>query len=685
MPNDTVPNTTLPGGAVDIQNVLSEATAQLGSTPVAPSASITNASVAVTPQPVTETEALTPVDLTADSPSNLDITETVVDITPSTPPPSGVGAAPSAATAQNQTSVRGMTSLADALYAKGIIDDQALKSVKFESVTNGTPHEQIIIKKGLATEEQVQSVRAEMFGIGFVDLSSVSIKIELLNKVPQESAQQNMAIAYDESSNRVKVAMIDPLDLQKVKFIESMIGKPVDAYYATRSAIQRVIDTKYGAQIGQEVDEALEDVGVLDLSRSFDVQDIAGQGFDNAPVAKIVNMILDYAVKHHASDVHIEPREGKISVRYRIHGILSEKLTLPNKLGPSVVSRIKILADMKIDEHRIPQDNRFQVRTGDRVVDLRVSVMPAIYGEKVVMRLLEKGADVLSLEETGLRGPAYKSYKEGLAKTQGILLITGPTGSGKTQTLASSLSILNTQEVNILTVEDPVEIRVDGVTQVQVNPEVGLTFSSALRAFLRQDPDIIMVGEIRDAETADLAVQAALTGHLVLATLHTNSAPGALPRLLDMGVQPFLLSSTINVIMAQRLVRKLCDECKREVDATAEEMQLLHQALDPLQGLDLKSSSGKMLHFDSATSKVKLYQPVGCPKCADSGYQGRVGIFEAMTVTEKIGKMIVGHQSANEIAAQAQQDGMITMVQDGYIKALDGVTTISEVLRVQNV
>ncbi|MCA9379103.1 type II/IV secretion system protein, partial [Candidatus Dojkabacteria bacterium] len=466
---------------------------------------------------------------------------------------------------------------------------------------------------------------------------------------------------------------------------ESMIGKPVEAYYATRSAIQRAIDTKYAAQIGEEVDEAMEDVGVLNLNSSFAVQDIAGQGLDNAPVAKIVNMILDYAIKHHSSDVHIEPREGKISVRYRIHGILSEKLTLPNKLGPSIVSRIKILANMKIDEHRIPQDNRFQVRSGERLVDLRVSVMPAIYGEKVVMRLLEKGADVLSLEQTGLRGPAYKSYKDGLAKTQGILLITGPTGSGKTQTLASSLAILNTQEVNILTVEDPVEIRVDGVTQVQVNPEVGLTFASALRAFLRQDPDIIMVGEIRDAETADLAVQAALTGHLVLATLHTNSAAGALPRLLDMGVQPFLLSSTINVIVAQRLVRRLCDDCKQPVESTEEEMRVLHESLDPLHGLDLKESSGEMLHFDSNTTKVKLYKPVGCPKCADSGYQGRIGIFELMTVTEKIGKMIMGHQSAAEISAQAQQDGMLTMVQDGYIKALDGMTTISEVLRVQNV
>lgn len=593
--------------------------------------------------------------------------------------------AQSTAPSSASNSVRGITNIMDALYAKGLIDDETLRRVKFESVTTGLPYEQIIVSKNIVDEEKLQRTRAEMFGIGYIDLNSISIPSEILTRIPMDMARANNVVAFEETANRVKVAMLDPLDLQRVSFLESYLKKKVDAYYSTNQAIQRIIDTKYGTQINDEVTEALEDVGVLDISRQGATSDLNEAEINSAPVAKIVNMILDYAIKHHASDVHIEPREGKVAVRYRIHGILAEKLTLPNTLAPSVISRIKILANMKIDEHRIPQDNRFQVKSDGNAVDIRVSVMPAIYGEKVVMRLLEKGGGVISLEGTGLRGPAFKTYRESLDKTQGIILITGPTGSGKTQTLASSLAILNDQEVNILTIEDPVEIRIDGITQVQVNPEVGLTFASAMRAFLRQDPDIIMVGEIRDAETANLAVQAALTGHLVLATLHTNSAAGALPRLLDMGIQPFLLSSTINVIVAQRLVRRLCDECKQAVDPTPQAMEMLHKVLDPLHGFDIKlDSAGQKIHFDSQTEQVKLYKPVGCPKCGDSGYLGRVGIFECMRSSEKIGQMVVGQVPASDIEKQAIAEGMITMVQDGMMKAIQGVTTLEEVLRVQN-
>jgi type IV pilus assembly protein PilB len=612
----------------------------------------------------------------------------IVSLSGGTPPVVRVPvAAPTLPQPATKVSVKGMTNITDALYTKGLIDEQALRNIKFEAITSNRSPEQIIVAKNIVTEQVIQETKSEMYGIGFVDLSNITVDVQVLNKVPKEIASRNMAIAFEENANRIKVAMVDPLDLQKVKFLEGVLNKKVDAYFSTATEIQRIVDTKYGAQIGKEVSQALEDVGVLDLgSNTGQATDVTAADIDSAPVAKIVNLILDYAIKHGASDVHIEPREGKISVRYRVHGILAEKLTIPPRLGPSVVSRIKILCNMKIDEHRVPQDNRFQVKSGEKTVDIRVSVMPNLYGEKIVMRIQDKVNNVIDLEKTGLRGPGFKLYRNALEKTQGIILITGPTGSGKTLTLASSLAILNKQEVNIVTVEDPVEIRIDGVTQVQVNPEVGLTFSTALRSFLRQDPDVIMVGEIRDSETAELAIQAALVGRLVLATLHTNSAAGALPRLLDMGAQPFLLASTINVIMAQRLVRKLCDDCKQPYEASQEVIELIHRTLDGLKGFDLFTSpKAEKIHFDSDTKKVMLYKAVGCPKCGETGYAGRTGIFEAMTVSEKIGQMVMSHLSANEIQRQAVAEGMITMVQDGYMKALEGLTTIEEVLRVQNV
>ncbi len=583
-------------------------------------------------------------------------------------------------------SVRGMTNVVDALFTKGLIDQATLKSIKFESLSNNKSLEQVIHEKGILTDNQVQETKAEMYGFSFIDLDQIDISQQVLTKIDQSMARKNMVVVFEELDNSFKLAMIDPLDLQKVKFLESILGKQVEAYFASPSTIQRVIDTRYGAQITEEVSEALEDVGILDItSTGTKVEDISSQDLNKAPVSKIVNMIVDYAIKHDASDAHIEPRENKVAVRYRVHGILSEKLTLPPRLAPSVISRIKILSNLKIDEHRVPQDGRFQVKSGDIMVDIRVSVMPSVYGEKVVMRFLERDTGVIGLSKTGLRGPAFKRYSNALKKTQGIILISGPTGSGKTVTLASSLAILNRQEVNIVTVEDPVEIRIDGITQVQVNQDVGLNFATALRSFLRQDPDIIMVGEIRDKETAELAVQAALTGHLVLATIHTNSAAGALPRLLDMDIQPFLLASTIEIVGAQRLVRELCDECKEEYEADNETLKMLHETLDGLRGFELNhDESGEKIHFDSSTEKVKLYKAVGCPQCSNTGYSARIGIFEVMPMSDQIGRMIMKHQSANEINDQAIAEGMITMVQDGFMKALEGITSIEEVLRVQS-
>lgn len=593
-------------------------------------------------------------------------------------------------TVNNKLSVRGMTSLIDALYTKGLIDQNTLKSIKFEALTNNQPAQVVLANRNLVSATQMQQIKSEMYGIAYIDLSAISINSDVLNKLNKETAARNMAVVFEETNNRFKVAMEDPLDLQRVKFLESILGKRVDAYYAAPDAVKSIVDTRYGAQIGNVVDRALEDIGVVDINdAATKTGELDSSSIEGAPVAKIVNMILDYAVKHEASDIHIEPRENRLAVRFRIHGLLSEKLTLPTALANSIVARIKILSNMRIDEHRSPQDNRFQVKSGEQSIDIRVSTMPTIYGEKIVMRILAKEKGILPIPELGMRGPTFKAFKTALSKTQGIILVTGPTGSGKTVTLASSIAVLNTQEVNIVTLEDPVEIRINGITQVQVNADVGLTFATGLRAFLRQDPDIIMVGEIRDSETANLAVQAALVGRLVLATLHTNSAAGSLPRLLDIGVEPYLLSSTINAVCGQRLVRKLCDSCKQTYEASPEIVDMLHKELDGLHGFELKpvSKEGALpgVKFDSTTKKINLYKPVGCPKCGGEGYTGRLGIFEVMTVSEKIGRMLMQSVSAQEIQRQAVAEGMITMAQDGFMKALEGATTIEEVLRVQSI
>ncbi len=590
----------------------------------------------------------------------------------------------------NQTptnkNIRGLSSLLDALLVKNRINQDDYNLIKLESVNKSVSSDQILKDKAIVTSDEIAKLYSEMKGIGFIDLSSIAINIETLHKLEKDAAKNSMAIVFEELPTRFKVAMRDPLDLQRIKYLEAILGKKIEVYYASEDDINSIIESKYGAQITKDVDEALEQVSgdkLLDIN-ALQENEITSDP-QNAPIIRIVNMILDYGIKNKASDVHIESREAKVTVRFRIRGILSEKLTIPKKLLPAVVSRIKILSNLKIDEHRVPQDGRFQVKLGDLIVDIRVSIMPNIYGEKIVMRLLSKTESVLKLEELGMRGTNYSRMKEALKKTQGIIIVSGPTGSGKTQTLASSLKILNTPEVNIMTLEDPVEIRIEGVTQVQVNPEVGLTFASGLRSFLRQDPDIIMVGEVRDSETAGLAVQSALVGRLVLTTLHTNSAAGSFIRLLDMGIEPFLLSSTVDLIVGQRLVRVLCDNCKETAEATPEEMQELHNELDILNSFDIFNPDQTIkAHFDRSSSKVTLYKPHGCPKCNDTGYMSRTGIFEALKMSESIARAVVQKKTIKEIQDLAISEGMITMVQDGYIKALEGITTLEEVIRVKN-
>lgn len=586
----------------------------------------------------------------------------------------------------NNTSVRGLSNILDAVLAKGLINPDQYNAIKFESVNTNKSPEDILKAQNIMTGIDIAKTLAEMQGIEYVAVDELDIPIDTLNKLTAEIAKNSLAVVFEETPAYFKVAMKDAFDLQKIKFLESILRKKVQSFYSSEDEILRVIDTKYGAQIGKEVDEALADVGddtLLDLGSSFQDNEI-GQDLDKAPIIKIVNMIMDYGLKNKASDIHIEPREKKISVRFRVRGILSEKLTIPRKLLNPLISRIKILSDLKIDEHRVPQDGRFQVKSGGNIADVRVSIMPSIYGEKIVMRLLQKSQTVFSLEQVGIRGLSLARLKDALKRTQGIILVTGPTGSGKTQTLASCLKILNTPEVNIVTLEDPVEIRVDGVNQVQVNPEVGLTFASGLRSFLRQDPDVILVGEIRDGETAALSVQAALVGRLVLSTIHTNSAAGAFIRMIDMGVEPFLLISTVNIVIAQRLVRTLC-ECSEPYQASPEILSKMHEELDVLNGFNIYDENHKLkLHFDKNTTSVTLHKAKGCPKCNNTGYIGRTGIFEALKMSETISKLIMNNASINEINEQAIKEGMLSMIQDGFIKTLEGITTVEEVLRVRN-
>jgi len=415
------------------------------------------------------------------------------------------------------------------------------------------------------------------------------------------------------------------------------------------------------------VTEALKDSATYSPTKKLNLTNVVGAGvIREAPISKIVSTVLEFAMKARASDIHIEPMEEKTRVRYRIDGIMYEKLVLPKNVHDSVISRIKILSHMKIDEKRVPQDGRFNFVAGDEEVDLRVSSLPTTYGEKIVMRLLKKAKKVPDLPELGLRGQALTSLQTSIRVPHGIILVTGPTGSGKTTTLYSVIDKINMPKVNIMTLEDPVEYQMTGITQTQVNPQAGLTFASGLRSFLRQDPDVIMVGEIRDTETAELAIQASLTGHLVFSTLHTNSAAGALPRLLDMKAEPFLLASSMTCVVGQRVVRKICPHCREAYTPPVEIQEDIKKILGPL----LKSQT------------IELYKGKKCQECNGTGYSGRIGIFEVLTVSEKIGRLILERAPSSKIETQAREDGMITMKQDGYLKVVEGATSLEEVLRV---
>jgi type IV pilus assembly protein PilB len=561
--------------------------------------------------------------------------------------------------------------LVDILVAQGALDENRANQVKRIEIQTGKGQEEILTSKNLVSEEALAKAKATLYNIDYIDLSNVPSSPEALAVLPQEVAEKFKVIpvSIDRKAKQLVLAMADPLNLTAIEFIEQQTGLNVKPKAAAPSKIEAALSAQYTDSLAQEVTEALKEVAPE--KEKVKTLDATKGGFiKEEKIAEIVRYILEFAVRARASDVHIEPQERTTRVRYRIDGILQEKLTIPRDLHDALVSRIKILSGLKIDEKRIPQDGRFNFKAAEEEVDLRVSSLPTAWGEKIVMRLLKKTGGIPDLPELGLGGRALKNLEDAILRPHGIILICGPTGSGKTTTLYSIIQRLNTPKVNIMTLEDPIEYKIPGVNQVQVNPAAGLTFASGLRSFLRQDPNIILVGEIRDQETTDLAIQASLTGHLVFSTLHTNDASGALPRLLDMGAEPYLLASSITTIVAQRVVRKIHEDCK------------VSYTPDPKIIEEMKKVLGNLWPVSVNQENVKLYKGTGDAEDGNTGYYGRIGIFEVLPVTEKISRLILERRAASEIEKQAKEEGMVTLKQDGYLKVLRGITTIDEVLRV---
>ncbi len=540
----------------------------------------------------------------------------------------------------------------------------------------------VLISARIIDEESAIKAKAEFLSVPYINLKEKVIASDILNEIPEKAALFYKMTPFEKVGGTIKVAMIDPNNIDAMdalKFISIKRNIKTKAYLVSRSGFGFAM--KQYKTFGEELKNVLENVNQQIIvnedkqKKEDDIEKIAEQ----APVSKVVDIIISNAVEGKASDIHIESEESELRVRYRLDGILHNSLVLPKKISMAVISRIKILSNLKIDETRKPQDGRFRfVFSGsggmERGVDLRVSTFPTVNGEKVVMRILDTSSDIGSLESLGIHKKGLKIVQENIKKPFGIILVTGPTGSGKSTTLYAMLKILNKEGVNIVTLEDPVEYFMAGINQSQIKAEIGYTFASGLRSILRQDPDIIMVGEIRDKETAELATHAALTGHLVLSTLHTNNAAGVIPRLIDMGIEPFLIVSSLNIAIGQRLVRRICKECIKEVEPSEEIKKIIQKELDEIpdiQKVDLDLENG-----------IKLFCGEGCKKCKQSGFSGRVGVYEVFKMTSDIEAIISSKVTETEIIKEAEKQGMITMKQDAMMKALKGLTTMEEVLRI---
>jgi type IV pilus assembly protein PilB len=569
------------------------------------------------------------------------------------------------------------------LIDAGLITKEQFEKVLDRAKKKNQEVEDILVTEKILSPEQLIKMKAYLLGIPFVNLEEEIIPPEILKIIPEPIARSHNIVAFRKKNNDLEVAMLDPDDLRTIEFIKKTSNLKILPRLTTPEGIKNVL-RQYQKTLEVEFGEIIKKDA--DILRPISEETPVEEGreklvkiAEELPVIRIVDTLLKHAILQRASDIHIEPREKEVIIRYRIDGILRDVMILPKNVDQGIVARIKVLANLKLDEHRLPQDGRFKIETETYRYSVRVSILPILDGEKVVMRLLPETTKAISLESLGLRGEMLERTQHYLRKPIGMILVTGPTGSGKTTTLYSMMEILNNPGVNISTIEDPVEYRMPRINQTQVNPKIGLTFAAGLRALVRQDPDIIMVGEIRDNETASLAINAALTGHLVLSTLHTNTAAGAIPRLIDMKIEPFLISSTLNLILAQRLVRRLCDE-KIKYTLKESEIRNISQYCDLDKILKILVEE-KIIKEKTSWKDIVFYRPKPTNKCPD-GYSGRIGLFEVLAVTETIKELIVKRATADEIQEQAIKEGMITMVEDGFIKAAQGITSIEEVLRV---
>ncbi len=540
----------------------------------------------------------------------------------------------------------------------------------------------ILVSENLIGQEELIKLEAYILGIPFVNLEEERIESEVLKIIPEPIARSNNIVAFRKKGEDLEVAMLDPEDLRTIEFIKKTANLKILPRLTTPESIknvlrqyQKTLEAEFGEIIKKEAGGIKTIKDEEKVEGTADLQKIA----EELPIIKIVDTLMRHAILQRASDIHIEPMEKEVLVRYRIDGILRDAMTLPKIAAPGIVARIKVLSNLKLDEQRLPQDGRFKVESEEYKYSIRVSVLPVFDGEKIVMRLLSETARAFTLEALGLRGEALEKIQDNLRKPVGMVLITGPTGSGKTTTLYAMMEILNIPGVNISTIEDPIEYRMPRINQTQVNPKIGLTFASGLRSLVRQDPDILMVGEIRDDETASLAINAALTGHLVLSTLHTNSAAGSIPRLIDMKAEPFLLSSTLNCILAQRLIRRLCEE-KEKYFLKEPELKNIAKYCN-LDRVLMVLREEKLAKPKQGLGKIPFFRPKPTKEYPE-GYHGRVGIYEVLAVNETIKELIVKRATSDQIQAQAQKEGMRTMVEDGFIKAAQGLTSVEEVLRV---
>jgi type IV pilus assembly protein PilB len=553
-----------------------------------------------------------------------------------------------------------MKQLSAILLEHGLVDEAQLSAAYDEHQRAGRPLGRVLVEHGVLTEAQLVASLSAQIGLKFVDLTEHAVDGSALARVPATVCRRHTVLPIGYDDGRIVVAMADPGNVFALDDIRSMTGMEATPVVATRDDLLSAIDRycRADADIDQLTNEMEQgNTGEEDLSK---VREIV----EDAPIVKYVNLLIAQAIQDRASDIHIEPTEFDLRVRYRIDGVLHEVMRSPKQITSGVTSRLKIMADIDIAERRIPQDGRLSVNSNGKKIDLRVATLPTVWGEKVVMRILDNSTARLDLGDLGFSDANFDRFAKSFRKPYGMILVTGPTGSGKSTTLYATLNIVNRPEINVITVEDPVEYRLPGINQVQVNAKAGLTFAGALRSILRSDPDVVLIGEIRDRETAQIAIEAALTGHLVLTTLHTNDAPSAITRLTEMGVEPFLVGSATDCVLAQRLARRLCGKCKERYEPSPGELEAAGFPWEPGQALPV------------------LHRPVGCPTCSRTGYKGRLALHEVMTVNEEIERLAVQRASSTDVAAAARRDGMVSLRRDGWAKVSDGVTSIEEILRV---